>query len=60
MTVPENKHIAATLSLSLEANGKGNAPVPEKGVVSCTQYDLEDRFKSFVFSTSLYATSVLK
>ncbi len=59
MTVPENKHIAASLSLPESTMQKTSPPVPEKGVVPCTQYDLEDRFKSFVFGTFLVQPEVV-
>ena len=57
MLIPENKHIVETLTLpSIE---KKTTKVPEKGVVAVTQYDLEERFKSFVFGTFLVQPEVV-
>jgi dynein heavy chain len=57
MSVPENKHIAETLTLPPPEVNK--QIVPEKGVVAVTQYDLEERFKSFVFGTFLVQPEVV-
>ena len=57
MSVPENKHIAETLTLPKEEQ-KEKQP-PHKGVVNVTQYDLEERFKSFVFVTFLVQPEVV-
>lgn len=57
MSVPENKHIAETLTLPPAKID--NQIVPEKGVVPVTQYDLEERFKSFVFGTFLVQPEVV-
>ena len=57
MSVPENKHIADTLTLPPAALTA--AAIPEKGVVNVTQYDLEERFKSFVFVTFLVQPEVV-
>jgi dynein heavy chain len=57
MLVPENKHIAETLTLP--KSSKKNTIPPEKGVVAVTQYDLEERYKSFVFDTFLVQPEVV-
>ena len=57
MSIPENKHISETLTLPVKESNSNE--IPQKGVVHVTQYDLEERFKSFVFGTFLVQPEVV-